>query len=138
MALICLFCLGLGLILLRCIMAIFLDPTGKTTYGIGICGRCSRKFSLDDLYDDPNTPGLKVCKDDRDEYDPYRLAPRPPDKIALRFTRPDTPIPVTGDEADYESALFGIRGADGDSSNIRVTTDGDRRQILPPTSGDFD
>jgi hypothetical protein len=75
-------------------MAIWLDPTGKSTYGIGICARCSRKFSLDDLYSDPNSPGLKVCRADRDQLDPYRLPPRQTENITLRFARPDTPLEV--------------------------------------------
>jgi hypothetical protein len=49
-------------------------------------------MSIDDLYDDPNFPGLKVCLLDRDEYDPYRLPARQPDVIALRFARPDVPL----------------------------------------------
>jgi len=73
-------------------MSIYLDTLGKTTLAIGICGRCSRKFSLDDLYSDPNYPGLKVCKVDMDDYDPYRLPARQPEKISLLFARPDTPI----------------------------------------------
>jgi hypothetical protein len=73
-------------------MSIYLDTLGKTTLAIGICGRCSRKFSLDDLYSDPNYPGLKVCKVDVDDYDPYRLPARQPEKISLLFARPDTPI----------------------------------------------
>lgn len=70
----------------------FLDPTGHSTYGIGVCARCYRKMSLDDLYDDPNYPGLKVCQQDLDDYDPYRLPPREPDQVNLRFTRPDVPV----------------------------------------------
>lgn len=73
-------------------MPVFLDTRGRSTLAIGICGRCSRKFSLDDLYSDPNYPGLKVCKADMDQYDPYRLPARQPEKIALLFARPDTPI----------------------------------------------
>jgi len=73
-------------------MPLYLDTRGKTTLGIGICGRCSRKFSLDDLHPDPNYPGLRVCQDDRDQYDPYRLPARQPEVISLRFPRPDTPI----------------------------------------------
>jgi hypothetical protein len=73
-------------------MPIWLDPSGKSTYGIGICARCSVKMSLDDLFDDPNAPGLKVCRKDRDKLDPYRLPPRQPENIVLRFTRPDTTI----------------------------------------------
>ncbi len=73
-------------------MALWLDPTGKSTFGIGICDRCSRKMSLDDLYSDPNSPGLKVCRADLDQYDSYRLPPREAENIVLRFTRPDTPL----------------------------------------------
>lgn len=73
-------------------MGAYLNTRGKSTLAIGICGRCSRKFSLDDLYSDPNYPGLKVCRVDLDQYDPYRLPARQPEKIALRFARPDTPI----------------------------------------------
>lgn len=70
----------------------FIDPTGQPTYGIGICARCSRKFPLAELSPDPNYPGLMVCAEDKDEYDPYRLAPRKPDQIVLPFVRPDTPV----------------------------------------------
>jgi len=73
-------------------MGVYLDTRGRSTLGIGICGRCSRKMSLDDLYSDPNYPGLMVCLEDRDQYDPYRLPARQPENIALRFARPDTPI----------------------------------------------
>jgi hypothetical protein len=73
-------------------MSKYIDVTGNPTFGIGICGRCSRKFALHELMSDPNSPGLKVCKDDLDDYDPYRLAPRAPDKIVLPFNRPDVSI----------------------------------------------
>ena len=70
----------------------FIDPTGESTYGIGICARCSRKMVLSDLSPDPNYPGLMVCEADRDDYDPYRLAPRKPDTIILPFVRPDVSV----------------------------------------------
>ena len=70
-------------------MSIYIDPTGEPTYGIGLCARCSRKFPLAQLQPDPNYPALMVCRDDVDEYDPYRLAPRQPDQIVLPFVRPD-------------------------------------------------
>jgi hypothetical protein len=73
-------------------MSRFLDPTGQPTYGLGLCGRCSRKMFLSELMSDPNSPGLKVCRDDLDQYDPYRLAPRAPDQIVLPFVRPDVPL----------------------------------------------
>ena len=70
----------------------FLDTRGNSTLGIGICGRCSGKFPLHELHPDPNTPGLKVCRDDLDVLDPYRLPARQPDRIVLPFTRPDVPL----------------------------------------------
>ena len=73
-------------------MSVYLDPTGQTTFGIGICGRCSQKFFLAELHPDPNFPGLMDCTADRDEYDPYLLPPRRPDQIVLPFNRPDTNI----------------------------------------------
>lgn len=87
-------------------MSRFLDPSGHSTFGIGICARCSRKFCLDDLMEDPNSPGLMVCADDMDQYDPYRLPPRAEDPVTLRFTRPDRPIGtdplgVIGDNGDF-------------------------------------
>lgn len=75
-------------------MSRYLDTRGKSTLGIGICSRCSRKFSLDDLYPDPNSPGLRVCKSDLDQFDPYRLPARPADKLTLRFVRPDDPLVI--------------------------------------------
>lgn len=73
-------------------MAKFLDTTGNSTLGIAICARCSRKFPLGELVSDPNYPNLMVCKEDVDQYDPYRLAPRPSDQIVLPFNRPDVPL----------------------------------------------
>jgi hypothetical protein len=73
-------------------MSTFIDPTGESTYGLALCGRCSRKFKLGELLSDPNSPGLMVCRDDVDDYDPYRLAPRDNDQIVLPFVRPDEPI----------------------------------------------
>ena len=73
-------------------MSVFLDPRGKSTFGIGICARCQRKMSLDDLMPDPNSPGLRVCEMDRDQFDPYRLPARQTEKISLPFCRPDTPL----------------------------------------------
>lgn len=73
-------------------MSLFLDPSGQPTYGIALCARCSRKMLLSELQPDPNYPGLMVCEADRDQYDPYRLAPRGPDQITLPFNRPDLPL----------------------------------------------
>ena len=73
-------------------MGLWLDTRGRTTLGIGTCDRCKRKFSLDDLHKDPNYPGLRVCIDDLDLYDPWRLPPRKEEKIALPFVRSDESV----------------------------------------------
>ncbi len=75
-------------------MSKFIDTAGGATYGIALCGRCSRKFKLADLTPDPNSPGLMVCRDDLDDLDPYRLAPRGDDQLVLPFVRPDTSIAI--------------------------------------------
>lgn len=80
-------------------MPVFLDTRGRSTLGIALCARCSRKFPLGELQQDPNYPNLMVCREDVDDYDPYRLAPRPPDQIVLPFVRPD--LPVNTDPAGF-------------------------------------
>lgn len=76
-------------------MPLFLDTRGNSSLGIAICGRCSKKYPIGVLRPDPNIRGLLVCDEGcLDDYDPWRLPARPPDKIALRFTRPDTPLTV--------------------------------------------
>jgi hypothetical protein len=105
-------------------MPIFIDPSGRSTFGLGVCARCWRKFSLEDLYSDPNSPGLKVCLDDLDDYDPYRLPARRTEDITLRFYRPDEPL-TAGDE--NTTALFGIRSTVG--GNPRITAGGELRQL---------
>ena len=76
-------------------MPIFLDPRGQATFGIGLCARCSRKMFLSELYSDPNSPGLRVCLDDLDVLDPYRLPARQTEQINLPFVRPDVPLTVS-------------------------------------------
>jgi len=78
-------------------MSIWLDPSGRSTYGIGLCDRCHQKFSLEDLHPDPNTPGLRVCLADLDIFDPYRLPARQVEDISLPFTRPDSPLIIEDD-----------------------------------------
>lgn len=77
-------------------MSVFLDTSGNTSLAIGICGRCSRKFPIGELRPDSNYPGLLVCDGDRDQFDPYRLAARQTENIALRYARPDTPLHDSG------------------------------------------
>jgi hypothetical protein len=77
-------------------MPVFIDPRGKSTFGIGLCARCSLKFPLEELSPDPNSPGLMVCAKDRDELDPYRLPARQTEQINLPFVRPDVPLDGAG------------------------------------------
>lgn len=87
-------------------MPIFLDPRGRSTYGIGICARCSRKMFLEELSPDPNSPGLMVCREDLDVLDPYRLPARETEQITLPFNRPDVNIDVPLDEALEDERLI--------------------------------
>ena len=73
-------------------MSLYLDTRGKIWNTIAICDRCSRKFPLQELFPDPNYPGLRVCKVDIDELDPYRLPARQTERITLPFVRPDVDI----------------------------------------------
>jgi len=73
-------------------MSLYLDTTGNSTYGIALCARCSRKYPMGELYSDPNSPALMVCKEDLDVLDPYRLAARTGENIVLPFVRPDSSL----------------------------------------------
>lgn len=99
-------------------MSEWLDPTGRTTFGIGICDRCHEKFSIEDLHPDPNTPGLRVCLADMDLYDPYRLPARQTEDIALAFTRPDSSL-----DGEGLPTIYGIATED-DVNEIIFTEDG--------------
>jgi hypothetical protein len=71
----------------------WLDTRGNTVLTIVICSRCKFKRSYDDTENDQNFPGLRVCKFGcNDNKDPYRLKMRQPEKIAVRFPRPDEPV----------------------------------------------
>lgn len=76
-------------------MSVYLDTSGRSTLGVGLCARCSTKVCLDELEPDATYSGLLCCAECRDEYDPYLLPPREPEGITLRFVRPDTPLTTT-------------------------------------------
>ena len=73
-------------------MPVYLDTRGNSVLSVAICDRCSRKFAYTELMPDPNFPGMRVCKDDLDNYDPWRLPARQTENIALRFPRPDVSV----------------------------------------------
>jgi hypothetical protein len=95
-------------------MPLYLDTRGKIYAAVAICDRCSRKFPLEELMSDPNAPGLRVCKADLDELDPYRLPARQTERITLPFVRPDTPL---------TSAPYGVISEDGNTFLINEQGD---------------
>ena len=73
----------------------FLDTIGNATLSVFICDRCHMKRPYDEQMGDPNFPGLRVCEQGcADNLDPYRLPARQPEKITIRFPRPDADIAV--------------------------------------------
>lgn len=107
-------------------MPYWLDPTGRSTFGIGICARCSRKMSLEDLYSDPNYPGLMVCKEDLDQLDPYRLPARQTERINLDFVRPDLPLTGVGPANNLIAYVWALENGD-----LFGTEDGNYFQVEP-------
>jgi hypothetical protein len=86
-------------------VSIFLDTRGNSNLGIGICDRCRKKFPINELQPDRNTPGLLVCEADNDEFDPWRLPARATEDITLPHYRPDVNIGVTPDPEEYDGDL---------------------------------
>lgn len=71
----------------------WLDTRGNTVLSIAICDRCKMKRAYSELRPDGNIPALRVCGQGcSDQFDPYRLPARQPEKIAIRFPRPDADI----------------------------------------------
>jgi hypothetical protein len=70
-------------------MSIWLDTRGKTVISVAICDRCHLKKSYVDMVSDPNSPGLRVCKDCKDIFDPWRLPARQTEDISIQHPRPD-------------------------------------------------
>lgn len=78
----------------RSYVPVYLDTRGKSSLSVAVCDRCKMKRSITELVPDPNSPGIRACRDRGciDVYDPWRLPARQPDRIALRFARPDVPL----------------------------------------------
>jgi len=82
-------------------MSVYLDTRGNSVLSVAVCDRCNRKFPYVDLMPDPNFPGMRVCKDDLDVFDPWRLPAIQTENIALRFPRPDVSVatgPIGGNQ----------------------------------------
>lgn len=102
---------------------VFHDPTGQPNYGLGICDRCRRTFFLSELHRDPNSPGLRVCVDDMDQFDPYRLPARQSERINLPFTRPE--VPLQGFQEDPGGTLYSEIFASQATGDLFTTESGD-------------
>jgi len=89
-------------------MPVYIDTRGNSVLSVAICDRCSRKFAYTDLMPDPNFPGMRVCKDDVDQFDPWRLPAIQTENIALRFPRPDVSVatgPIGGNQILTENGF---------------------------------
>ena len=89
-------------------MPVYIDTCGNSVLSVGLCDRCSRKFAYVDLMPDPNFPGMRVCMEDLDNFDPWRLPARQTENIALRFPRPDISVatgPIGGNQIMTENGF---------------------------------
>lgn len=75
---------------------LYCDTRGESVLSVAVCDRCSRKMPYTYLRSDPNSPGLMVCPDDMDQYDPWRLAALQTENITLRHPRPDVSVAIPG------------------------------------------
>ena len=110
-------------------MPVWLDTRGNSVLSVAVCDRCNRKFAYTELMPDPNFPGMRVCKEDLDNFDPWRLPARQTENISLRFPRPDVNIALAPnlvntqgspntfiqyDNLYIDGAPYGQAGAPGD------------------------
>jgi hypothetical protein len=87
---------------------VYLDTSSYSVLSVAVCDRCNRKFPYVELMPDPNFPGMRVCADDLDNFDPWRLPARQTENIALRFPRPDVSVatgPIGGDQLQTENGF---------------------------------
>jgi hypothetical protein len=83
----------------------YMNTRGRSKASIAICDRCQMKRAYDDISNDRNIPGLRVCSGCNDERDPWRLPARQTEKIALRFPRPDVNIAVQSENITTEESI---------------------------------
>lgn len=115
--------------------AYWLDTTGEPTLGVAICGRCSAKLPLAQLYSDPNAPGLMVCIDDLDVLDPWRLPARETELINLPFVRPDTDVSVPAALAAQDTQAIANPPSVQDVLAWAIRTD--KGQAILDSSGNY-
>lgn len=108
----------------------WLDTLGNNTLSIAICDRCKMKRAYSEIIPDGNIPALRVCQNGcSDQFDPYRLPARQPEKITIRFPRPDA------DVAQYNDAITTDPNVVNSPNNVTQGTEGEWG-IAPETSED--
>ena len=129
-------------------MPVYIDTRGNSVLSVAICDRCSRKFAYVDLMPDPNFPGMRVCKEDLDNFDPWRLPAIQTENIALRFPRPDVSVatgPVNGQqvvtgpapEGPIDSPVNGTRKPNNPGRNSVFITRDKEQSTTAGESGDI-
>ncbi|CAB5238888.1 hypothetical protein UFOVP230_76 [uncultured Caudovirales phage] len=129
-------------------MPVYLDTRGNSVLSVAICDRCSRKFAYVDLMPDPNFPGMRVCAEDLDNFDPWRLPALQTENIALRFPRPDVSVatgPVSGQqvvtgpapEGAIDSPVDGTRMPNNPGRNSIFITRDRNKSTTAGESGDI-
>ena len=129
-------------------MPVYIDTRGNSVLSVAICDRCSRKFAYVDLMPDPNFPGMRVCKEDLDQFDPWRLPAIQTENIALRFPRPDISVatgPVGGEQivtglapdGPIDSPVNGIRKPNNTGRNSIFITRTKEQSTTAGESGDL-
>ena len=112
-------------------MSIWLDTRGNTVLSIAICDRCKMKRAYDEIGTDRNLSGLRVCNFGcNGERDPYRLPARQPEKISIRFPRPDA------DVAENQDAITTDPNVVQDPNQTVTGTTAGEAGIAPETAQD--
>lgn len=122
-------------------MPVYIDTSGNSVLSVAVCDRCSRKFAYTDLMPDPNFPGMRVCKDDLDNFDPWRLPALQTESIALRFPRPDVSVALVPDQVLTENGftngnsvlIEGVPPAGGSTGDLN-TNSGQTNSLAPMMS----
>jgi len=108
----------------------WLDTLGNNVLSIAICDRCKMKRAYSEIIPDGNIPALRVCQNGcSDQFDPYRLPARQPEKITIRFPRPDADIAV------YNDAITTDPNVANTPNDVTQGTEGEWG-IAPETSED--
>ena len=129
-------------------MPVYIDTRGNSVLSVAICDRCSRKFAYVDLMPDPHFPGMRVCKEDLDQFDPWRLPAIQTENIALRFPRPDVSVatgPVGGQQlmtgqapnGPIDSPVDGTRKPNVPNRNSVFITQSQQESTTAGKSGDL-